>query len=431
MEPLKVWMRLRPGLKWAWRGLLGAIAALAVLWIGALVIGSCRLNSEIDKIRNEPGYPKERPSDWPQVASGEGAAPYFSAAALMVEFPKEWGDIDVNSILEGKWSELSELKRKAVRGWVDRNERAFDLARTGADQPTCRFFRSWPLNQDYKFLPEQGWLYWLMWLTECRAWVNSGEGRSGESMEAIRVTFALADAYRNETSLKGQEDRLTRTWTALLGFSTLVPDTATEAELEELQKMVPSPDHFSAGLDRALEWERYELAELLADPVAHFWAAWGEYVPSHRKYEKSLQRRLADPLVKLDGVRALEDLRRIRDVLRRPYSEARATAEQLDAEQRSRSDAWNPVRTYFQPWTLYLLELLHVTRSSCVLARTGLEWEKIKLRTGTYPSTCEVVDPLTGRPFILEQNPPRLISKGGTGLKFPQFREERSWFLRP
>lgn len=422
--------KIRRPLKWAWRGALALIGISAIFWTGALLIGSCRLEAKLKEVRSDPQYSTLIPKDWSRPGPGENAAPYFSAAFALVSWPDSKEPLQINDILQGHWSRISEVQRKAITDWVAQNGRAFELARLGADRPWCRFYRQWDAKNapNPRTMPrEMGWLYQMEWMLIARAWVEASRGSHRDARETIRVALSVADSLRDDPFLESQKTRLSAHEMVLESLLTLIPAEASEAELEEWLKVVPRPGSFDGCLERGVRWEIHSLADLLSGPIGRFWAQWSQHIPSYRQYEKALQRRLADPLVKWDGIRALEDLARVREICSKPYLEGRIEAQQM--MDKKRSDGWNPVRANFVHSPYYALEILQDVRARCVVLRTGLEWEQIRLRKGKYPEKCDAIDPLTGNPLLVESGPLRLTSVGG---QRPKYLDEPpiSWVLR-
>ena len=173
-----------------------------------------------------------------------------------------------------------------------------------------------------------------------------------------------------------------------------------------------------------------DVAQLLSGPIGRFWEQYAAQLPGYRRYDKTLQRRLADPLVKMDGIRALDDFARIQDLLRKPYLEARPEAVRMDQLRRSQAESWHPVVTHFVPWLQYHLDDLQETRAMCVVLRTGLEWEMARLKDGKYPERCDTLDPLTDKPIQLEAGPARLTCAGLRTMSSYHGFIGTSWILR-
>ena len=427
---------IRSAGKWAWRGALIVLGLMALLWTGALLIGSYRLESKLEEFRKDPQYLNLLPRDWSKGGPGGNAAPYFSAAFALLSWPDSRDvALPINEVLAGRWDQLSESKRKAVADWVSQNEGAFNLARSGSERSWCRYYRSWdhahskPVPRSKP--PEMGWIFTTEWMLISRAWVQSSNGAHNDARETLRVALAVADSLKDDPGLESQQTRLSAHVMVLGNLLKLVPAESTEADLDEWLKIVPQANHFDDSLDRAVRWETQCLVELLSSPLGRFWAEWGDHIPRYRQYEKSLQRRLADPLVKWDGVRALDELKEALRISRLPFAEGSEAAARMMSTKRSAG--WNPVRANFVTSPLLLIEYLQTVRAQCVVLRTGIDWEKIRLKTGIYPDTCAAADPISGAPLRIEKDPPRLSSAPGRqhviGMGW-RIGESPAWVLR-
>jgi hypothetical protein len=96
-------------------------------------------------------------------------------------------------------------------------------------------------------------------------------------------------------------------------------------------------------------------------------------------------------------------------------------------EDHERSRGLHPVRRSFVVPSPYYMDQIQMNRSLIALIRTGLDWEKVRVETGTYPPQCESLDPCTSAPFLLEAGPQRLTS---VTLRGPRFEQRHSWNLR-
>jgi hypothetical protein len=426
--PGSIGSRILLGLKWAWRGLLILVGLLAVAWSGALLIGSSRLDSKLSGVRSDPRFTWQAPKDWDRPGPGDNAAPYFSAAFALVA--RLTGPENINGVLACKWTELSEKEQAALREHVKRSQGAFELAAKGADQPWCRYPRNWEPMSPRGLQEEAGRIFPLIWMLMTRAWVQTADGAHAEARETIRVALAAADSLRDDPFLVSQQSRLSAHKMILAGCLRLVPSEATVADLEAWLKLVPGPDRFDGCLDQAMRRQARDVVELLSGPLGRFWEHYATQLPGYRRYDKTLQRRLADPLVKLDGVRALDDFARILDLLGKPYLEARPEGVRMDEIRRRQYESWHPVVTHFVPWLKYHLDDLQETRAMCVVLRTGLEWELARLKNGNYPERCDTLDPLTDKPLQLEAGPARLTCAGLKTMSSYHGFIGTSWILR-
>ncbi|HKS16912.1 MAG TPA: hypothetical protein VJU16_06340 [Planctomycetota bacterium] len=194
----------------------------------------------------------------------------------------------------------------------------------------------------------------------------------------------------------------------------IIPRELTLQECDEWRRIIPLPESYDGVLERTHQWDAHVVVNVLSGSMDRFWHAWRE--AKRGRWEGGFQRRLADPLVKLDGVLALEELRRIRDIVGKPYPVARGELQSMWREWHARSRGWNPVRAVFVIPHSFYLDRVQISRAASTLIRTGLDWEKARIDTGKYPERCDVIDPLTGEPLVHDAKLGRLTIKGVEGF---------------
>jgi hypothetical protein len=249
------------------------------------------------------------------------------------------------------------------------------------------------------------------------------DARPAEAREAIRIAFKVADSLRDDPFLQSQSRRISQIAMILDNVPDLVPPEAGAEDLAAWLKILPSPDAFDGVLERAGKWLMKERVDIFCGGADRYWFwqrlsyRWGPM-----DFSKVLRKKLASPLFEADAILCLEETRRVIEVWRKPYLEAKPEAARLEAEWR----LWKESRHPTAPLVWHLspalrMERLQVARARLALVRTGLEWELAKSKTGAYPATGTVADPLTGDPFKLEASPARL-----TGAPVPGFEARTS-----
>jgi len=398
--------------KWTTRGLLALIAVAAIAWSVTLFAGSVRLQEALEAVRSEPRLNNLAPKNWETGGPGDNGGPYFAAAfALHRYWDRDIGQ-PIHQILQGGWGTLSEDQQAKVRSWLESKKVAFELAAEGARRPWCRFVRSWTSNPWEVYAPEIGGVAILGRSLIARADMLAADGDSAGARDSIRLAFAVADSLKDEPPRECVSFRLSLHEQIMKSLLNLIPAKLTIQECEEWLALLPKVQSYDQLLERAYLWDLHVLVDLLSGPLDRFWHAWAE-AKHQGGWRGGFQRRLADPLVKLDGVRALDELRKIIAVVGAPYPEARAELRKMWSDWHGRSRGWNPVRAVFVIPSWWHLDRVQTTRALTTLLKTGLEWEKTRIETGKYPDRCDTLDPFTDQALLLEENPRRLTSRPG------------------
>jgi len=398
--------------KWATRGLLALIALAAITWSVVLYAGSMRLQKALEDVNSDPTFVNPVAKTWDTAGPGDNGGPYFAAAFALHKYPGLDVSKSLQSVLEAGWQALSEEKRTALRAWLESKKVAFELAAEGARRPWCRFVRSWTSNPWEVHAPEIGGVAFLGRSLIARAEMLAADGDSAGARDSIRLAFAVADSLKDEPPRECVSFRLSLHEQIMKSLLNLIPAKLTIQECEEWLALLPKVQSYDQLLERAYLWDLHVLVDLLSGPLDRFWHAWAE-AKHQGGWRGGFQRRLADPLVKLDGVRALDELRRIIAVVGAPYPEARAELRKMWSDWHGRSRGWNPVRAVFVIPSWWHLDRVQTTRALTTLLKTGLEWEKTRIETGKYPDRCDTLDPFTGQALLLEENPRRLTSRPG------------------
>jgi hypothetical protein len=413
-------------IKWSTRGLLALIALAAILWSGALFVGSMRLTKALEAAKSDPRFSNPAPANWDPAGPGENGGPYFAAAFALHRYPGPEVSRSLQTVLKEGWASLTDSQETAIRGWLESKKSAFDLVAEGARRPWCRYIRSWTANPWEIHAPEVGGVIFLGRSLIARAAMQSADGDRMGARESIRLAFAVADSLRDEPPSESLGFRLGLHEPIQTSLLHIIPKDLTAQECDEWRALIPGSESYDGILERALRWDSHVLVDLLSGPLDRFWHAWKER-KAGLSWRGGFQRRLADPFVKLDGVRALEEVRRLHDVLGKPYQKARMELQQMWSEWHDRSRGRNPVRTVFVIPSCWYLDRVQVNRSLATLLRTGLEWEKARLESGKYPERCEIIDPCTAAPFVMESSPPRITALVPRGLLA---QDRHSWTLR-
>jgi len=400
--------------KWATRGLLALVAVAAIVWSIMLFAGSMRLQEALEAVRSEPKLMNPAPKNWDIGGPGDNGGPYFAAAFALHRY---WGHeigLPVQKVLQEGWAAISEEQQAKIRSWLESKKSAFDLAAEGARRPWCRFVRSWTSNPWEIYAPEIGGVAFLGRSLILRAEMQSADGDPAGARESIRLAFAVADTLRDEPPRECLSFRMGLHEQIMTSLLRLIPSEVTVQDCDEWRRLLPDLSTYNGLLERAYLWDLHVLVDVLSGPLDRFWHAWAE--ANHRVGRGSgFQRRLADPWVKIDGVRALEELQRMIGVIGKPYPEAHAELRKMWSEWHNRSRSWNPVRAVFVIPASWHLDCVQSNRALSTLLHTGLDWERTRIETGKYPDRCETVDPFTGQALVLEEGPRRLTSGGAKG----------------
>jgi len=397
---------------WAIRGLLALVAVGAIIWSVMLFTGSMRLQEALEAVKSEPKLMNPAPKNWEIAGPGDNGGPYFAAAFVLHRY---WGPgIPVQKVLQEGWAAASDEEQAKLRSWLESKKPAFDLAAEGARRPWCRFVRSWTSNPWEVYAPEIGGVAFLGRSLIVRAEMQSADGDYAGARDSIRLAFAVADSLRDEPPRECLSFRMSIHEQIMTRLLRLIPSELTAQDCEEWRRLLPDVSTYNGLLERAYLWDLHVLDDVLSGPLDRFWHAWAE-AKDRVGRGSSLQRRLADPLVKIDGVRALEELQKMIQVIGKPYPEAHAELRKMWSEWHGRSRGWNPVRAVFVIPSWWHLDRVQSNRALSTLLQTGLEWEKMRIETGKYPNRCDTLDPFTGQALLLENDPPRLTSGGAQG----------------
>ncbi|HEY3225865.1 MAG TPA: hypothetical protein VGK61_02575 [Planctomycetota bacterium] len=423
---------MRRVLKWVWRGSLVLTSLLALTWTFALAVGSRRLDKALESARSDARFSKPWPQDWSRPKPGENAAAYFTGAFALVEDTDPKTHYLVSKVVNGGWDGVSEAERAVLRSWFSEKAAAIELAARGADRPRSWFVGKWSWDPWNQAVEHGTGAIRLVSALIARAWCQTIDGNHDEARESIRSAFAVADCFREDPRFFTLMITTSHHLAIQLSLLRMIPPEATAQDIEEWLRIIPKPDRFDDSLEKSIRWDAYVLVDLLSGPLDRFWHASCD-VSSVRDWRQTLQRRLADPLVKIDGVRALKDLERMIEICRMPFADAKKEADQMmtSTHESGHSKVWHPVRRVFIVPRIRILpqrlEFIQDYRAASTVLRTGLEWELIRLRTGKYPERCEVIDPISGKPLLLETVPLGLKSEI-TKRHYPQ--GPISWVLR-
>ncbi len=398
--------------KWTGRGLLIFIGLFAIVWSIALFLGARRLEAALIKSRTDVRLSNPVAQNWLSPVPGENAAPYFSAAIALVAEPDQRQDPDVTEFLRIGWNKLPESRQARLRSWLAAKQVAFVLAAQGADRPWCRYYRNWNDAPWKVHAPELKGVLNLGTALVVRARVQVLDGQHEDARESIRIAFAIADSLRDDPFVMSQ---LVRAWVydyVLQNLQEIVVSDLKPDSLRAWMQIIPGPERFDGVLERAAQWEYHVFSALLSGPMSQFWEGFAHNTGRQDRSSDSLYR-LRDPIVMFDAARVLEQMAEKIRIFRMPYTEARAEAVRLEQEMHCQSRFWAPVSRYpCLNRSPSIIDSIEEKRAKCIVVRTGLQWEIMRLEWGKYPEKCEAIDPFSGKPLLIESAPARLTSVG-------------------
>jgi hypothetical protein len=393
---------MKPYLRRAAWALVVLVLLGVVVWTAANLIGSSRYQSAVRDLEAD-GFSLQLPRMAPpEVPAAENAAPYYSAAfALVVPAPDdaEW----INSP-QKTLAELGPQQRAAAEAWLKQNGEALDMARRAQKRPRCRFERDY--SQGFSMLmPEitgtMSLSRVLFTLAESQVLAADGAG----ARESVKLLFSLAGCFRDDPVLVSQLVRICVLESALALIPDAVTEATTEAELREWQALLPPEAPLQGSLEGAYRGEIAMAAMLLDNPTSE------AFMPAMNARDR-VKWDLSRPLVRLDGADYLRDMRRIILACRKPYLEA---AMEIDALRLHRFDPiWSPIRSRLMPaMDRYLLRQATVD-ARLTVARAGLEAERVRKATGSYPKSVAGTDPFSGKPLVYDVEKGRIASVRAT-----------------
>lgn len=427
--PLSAQLKRAAGrvLKRAWRTLQIGVAVLAMAWTGAFIMGCRGLETALDSVNSNPSLSFTVPKNWEHPAPGENAAPYFASSFTMLAYAYPPMEDAIEAVMKKGWPALPEGDRTELQTWLKDQQLVFDLASKGAERPWCRYERQWWSDRERKVEMEP----WRVPVSEVEgvaqlsdalvvlAQSRMAEGKATEARDAIRVALAVADSLRDDPFLESQRYRAGRISSILEVVAECMPRAMTEEDVDAWMKIIPRPEVFDGCLERAGRWMLKERVNLFSGGPSRYWFwqriyyRWGPM-----DFSELMRNRLADPLFETDAVRCLEETTRLVEIWSKPYIEAKPEADRLEQDWKSwreRSHPTAPLVWHVAP--ALRLERIQTARARCAMIRLGLEWEKARSKTGSYPKVVDAIDPMTGRPFQLEEGPPRLTGAGLTGRR--------------
>ncbi|HEU4339806.1 MAG TPA: hypothetical protein VFS19_07035 [Planctomycetota bacterium] len=412
--------------KWSLRGLGALLGLFALLWTSAQWITSSRLDNALAAIPPGSQTSLSILTNWNSLNADENGASLFAAAfPLHGALDREHGGY-IHTVLKDGWRALPENYKPSLRAWLGSRTAAFDLAAQGAGRPSCRYPRSWNVDPWNVPAPETSGAAFLGGSLIARAAMQAADGDFAGARRSIRLAFSVADSFKDEPPRETLSARLGLHLQILRGLLHVIPRELTAAECDEWIRVLPRPETYDGSLERAYQWDLHVTADLLSGPMSRFWRAWSELNPS-RSRRRVVPTWLSDPVAMRDGVRAIADLRHELETIGRPYFEARTELNRMWEEYHELSRGMNPVRRTFVVPSPHYLDHIQMNRSVAALIKTGLEWEKTRIETGSYPIRCDSIDPCTGAPFVVDREPLRLTSLSPRG---PRYTETHTWRLR-
>lgn len=417
---------VKSAFKWSLRGLAAVLGLFAVLWTAALLIMSSRLDNALAAIPAESHSSLAILNTWNDLKADDNGAPWLAAAfPLHGASDGEHGGY-VHTVIQRGWNALPASHQVSLRDWLASKTAAFGLAAQGVERLSCRYSRSWNEDPWSVHAPETAGASFLGGSLIARAAMEAADGDFAGARRSLRLAFSVADSFRDEPTREALSFRLGLHLQILRSLLHVIPAELTVAECDEWIRLLTWPETYDGCLERAYQWDLHVTADLLAGRMSRFWRAWSELNPS-RSRRGVVPTWLSDPIAMRDGVRAIADLRHELETIQRPYIEARTELNRMWEEYHELSRGMNPVRRTFVVPSPHYLDHIQMNRSVAALIKTGVEWEKVRIRTGTYPNQCESTDPCTGAPFLLEREPLRLTSLAPRG---PRYTETHTWILR-
>jgi hypothetical protein len=394
--------RVKSLLKWSAWGLLVLIVLAAVVWTIANVSAESRFRAALESLR-AAGYATAALEMAPApVPPAENGAPFYVAAFALMARP---GERDRDAMEAGP-SEWNAERKASLRGLLASNADAFEMLEKARTRPRCGFERNYAQGFEMQ-LPEVSNVLELARLLKLRAAIQADAGDAAGARRSAEDAFALAHALSGDRILVSQLVRLEAIQLALAAVDVGVTAETSEAELGAVLAIVPNPASLAALMEPALRGELAMVADLLRGPPGRLWSVL-ESIPPR---EPGVLAHLARPLLKSDGARYLDFMRRMVELSAKPYLEGRAELASLDAEATARS-LWHPVTCLLMPALARANERLAEVQARLAVTRAGLEAERTRKTTGRHPAQLQGTDPFSGKPLSIDGR--RVWSAGST-----------------
>ena len=258
-------------------------------------------------------------------------------------------------------------------------------------------------------------------LLQLRAEFRARAGDLAGARSDVERILRLSNAFREDPVLVAQLVRLALTQRALEAVDRLVTADTRQEDLRKWAETIRDAGVPPGLLVPAFRGELAMVADFLRNPPYEYWM-WIGTAPGRGE---SAALALLRPWVKLDGAGCLGDYRRLAEAAALPYLQAQEQADALQ-ERLTASGSWkHPFRRLFFPSAARVFRRCTEVEAKAAVIRAGLDAERVRQSTGSYPETLGALDPATGKPLLYDRPAGRIASAAGTKEEPVEWRLRR------
>ena len=353
----------------------------------------------------------------PEIPDAENAAKIYEQAYACYQDSEDWKRMyQIEAKDSADWSEED---IKIMRDYIEKNADCLRLLHEAANYDKCRF----PL--DYS----QGYMMPLPHFSKMReftrfltrnALLKAKEGEIDEALESIWAGLRLGNALLDEPILRSQLVRIAIDGLIFSRLQKILDENDADSEI--LKRLLDELDveESREAFTRCLQGERSmqtDFFEILTKDAAQLWQMvlrWGGPSPQAPVVGKGYRivLGLSRPLIRRDEIFSLSIMRRMIDLSKLPYHQAKADLNKLEQDM-ANLPFYRILSKMFLPSLTrsYVIEARHEARVS--LAQLALGLKIYKAEKGKYPdSLSELVpeilsqlpkDPFTGKDFVYKK----------------------------
>lgn len=388
----------RPWLRKAAWALAILVLALVGVWTVWNVVGTRRIEQAVDELR-AAGFPGriDEIESWrlggEPPAAEENAAPLYRAAFALIE-------------AEGKPPPAEDDTAKGIRRWLsDELEAALpdygpaleELHRAAA-RPRCRRELRWEDGYELE-LPDLMPARSAARLLGARALGRSRSGEHGGAVEDLRALFALARSFREEPIL----------------ISQLVRFGVDRIGLDVLEVVLPTctdPVAVVEGLRLDAVGGSVAMSFAMESVIVLSLATGGTDMDGAEELRLAFgAASILGPYLKCDIAHLSRGLTRMAVAAQQPYPVARPETQRIQDEA---LEGGGLMTGMLLPAMAHSIEKEGAIAARCRLASVAARCLAHRRKEGVYPESLDevstdIVDPLSGRPFLLERRAGELV----------------------